>query len=71
MYNCIGAIDDTYMQACVVCSFDMQFMFIWVRWEGSAYDNQKFLKAIANPHIKFPKPPEGINEQKYVMFVIF
>jgi len=45
----------------VACSFDMQFIFVWASWEGSAYDTQIFLEAINNPRIKFPKPLEGSN----------
>ncbi|XP_011015239.1 PREDICTED: uncharacterized protein LOC105118883, partial [Populus euphratica] len=41
------------------CSFDMQFMFVWAGWEGSAHDTRIFLEAIDNNNIKFPKPPEG------------
>jgi hypothetical protein len=41
------------------CSFDMQFMFVWVGWEGSAHDTRIFLEAIDNRSIKFPKPLEG------------
>jgi hypothetical protein len=40
-------------------SFDMQFMFLWARWEGSAHDTRIFLEAIDNKNIKFLKPPEG------------
>jgi hypothetical protein len=43
------------------CSFDMQFIFIWAGWEGSALDTCIFLEAIDNPHIKFPKPPKSSN----------
>jgi len=39
----------------------MQFTFVWAGWEGSAQDTRIFLKAIDNPHIKFPKLPEGSN----------
>jgi len=40
-------------------SFDMQFRFVWARWEGSAHDTRIFLEVIDNSSIKFPKPPEG------------
>ena len=46
---------------CATCSFDMQFTFVWAGWEGSAQDTRIFLEAIDNPHIKFPKLPEGSN----------
>jgi hypothetical protein len=38
------------------CSFDMQFTFVWVGWEGSAHDTKIFLEAIDNPNIKISKP---------------
>ena len=38
----------------VACSFDMQFMFVQARQEGSANDTRISLKAISNPNIKFP-----------------
>ncbi|XP_052305353.1 protein ALP1-like [Populus trichocarpa] len=41
------------------CSFDMQFMFVWAGWEGSAHDTRIFLEAIDNSTINFPKPLEG------------
>jgi len=41
------------------CSFDMQFMFVWAGWEGSAHDTRIFLEAIDNSNIKFSKPLEG------------
>ena len=41
------------------CSFNMQFTFVWARWEGSAHDARIFMEAINNTNIKFPKPPEG------------
>jgi hypothetical protein len=46
------------------CSFDMQFTFVWARWEGSAHDTRIFLKMIGNPNIRFAKPPEGIEKLK-------
>ena len=52
------------------CSFDVQFTFVWARWEDSAHDIWIFLEAIYNLNIKFPKPPEGINKPKYVILFI-
>jgi hypothetical protein len=43
----------------VACSFGMQFIFVWVGWEGSAHNTRIFLKAIDNPNIKFSKPSTG------------
>ena len=53
------------------CSFDMQFIFVWVGWEGSTHNTRMFLEAINNPHIKFPKPPKGINMCVCVLMLIF
>nr|XP_034892229.1 protein ALP1-like [Populus alba] len=41
------------------CSFDMQFIFVWAGWEGSALDTRIFYEAIGNTNIQFPRPPEG------------
>ena len=41
------------------CSFDMQFIFVWVGWEKVAHDTHIFLEAIDSRSIKFPKPLEG------------
>ena len=43
----------------VACSFGMQFIFVWVGWEGSVHNTRIFLKAIDNPNIKFSKPLTG------------
>ena len=42
-----------------VCSFNMQFIFVWAGWEDSAHDTRIFLEAIDNSSINFPKPLEG------------
>ena len=42
-----------------VCSFNMQFIFVWAGWEDNAHDTRIFLKAIDNSSINFPKPLEG------------
>lgn len=44
------------------CSFNMQFTFVWAGWEGSAHDARIFIEAINNTNIKFPKPPEGSDD---------
>jgi hypothetical protein len=46
------------------CNFDVQFIFFWVRWEGSACDTRIFSKTIDNPNIRFLKPPKCIEEEK-------
>jgi hypothetical protein len=46
----------------VACSFDMQSIFVWARWKGSAHDTRIFLEAIDNPNIRFLKLPEGIEK---------
>ncbi|KAL5547993.1 hypothetical protein UlMin_003224 [Ulmus minor] len=45
------------------CDFNMLFKFVWLGWEGSAYDTRIFLEALQNPDIKFPKLPLGISGQ--------
>jgi hypothetical protein len=42
-----------------ICSFNMQFMFVWAGWEDNAHDTYIFLEAIDNSSINFLKPPEG------------
>ena len=49
------------------CSFDMQFMFVWVGWENSAHNTRIFFQAIENRNIKFSKPPEGSYTIELVM----
>ena len=46
------------------CNFDVQFIFFWVRWEGSACDTRIFSKTIDNPNIRFLKPPKCIEKEK-------
>ena len=46
------------------CGFDMQFIFVWAEWEGSAHNTRIFHEAIGNINIRFPRPPEGIHLQK-------
>jgi hypothetical protein len=40
----------------MTCSFNMQFIFVWVRWEGSAHNTRIFLEVIDNPNIRFLNP---------------
>jgi hypothetical protein len=44
------------------CSYDMSFIFVWVRWENSAHDTRIFLDVINNHNIKILKPLEGTNQ---------
>ncbi|KAJ9145635.1 hypothetical protein P3X46_027997 [Hevea brasiliensis] len=41
------------------CSFDMQFTFVMVGWEGTAHDGRLFQYAINKQNLNFPKPPPG------------
>ncbi|XP_026416764.1 uncharacterized protein LOC113312225 [Papaver somniferum] len=41
------------------CNFDMQFIFVCAGWEGSAHDARILASVLANPSMKFPKPPKG------------
>jgi hypothetical protein len=49
------------------CSFDIQFIFVWASWEGSAHDSRIFLEEIDNSNIRFKKPPEGIEKLNYYL----
>lgn len=53
-----GVLTQNIMAA---CNYDMQFIFVWVRWENSAHNTWIFLDAIDNHNIKILKPLEGIN----------
>uniref|UniRef100_A0A6N2MWC7 Uncharacterized protein n=1 Tax=Salix viminalis TaxID=40686 RepID=A0A6N2MWC7_SALVM len=55
----IGRKGEPTQNIMAACSFDMQFTFVWARWEGSAHDTRIFLEAIDSTSIKFSKPPEG------------
>ena len=44
------------------CSYDMSFIFVWVRWENRAHDTRIFLDVIDNHNIKILKPLEGTNQ---------
>lgn len=43
----------------IVYSFDMRFTWIWLGWEGSAYDFRIFTEAMTRPNTNFPHPPQG------------
>ncbi|KAI5342156.1 hypothetical protein L3X38_010031 [Prunus dulcis] len=42
-----------------VCNFDMQFIFAYAGWEGTAHDTRVFLSVLRNENLNFPKPPSG------------
>ncbi|KAI3457250.1 hypothetical protein Pfo_013913 [Paulownia fortunei] len=52
-----GRKGDCTQNIMAVCSFDMQFTFVWAGWEGTAHDSRIFNKAIHRPTLKFPVPP--------------
>ncbi|XP_042481044.1 uncharacterized protein LOC122061692 [Macadamia integrifolia] len=41
------------------CSFDMKFTFVYAGWEGSANDCRVFNRALEDPTLRFPHPPQG------------
>ncbi|XP_062075758.1 uncharacterized protein LOC133779875 [Humulus lupulus] len=42
-----------------ICNFDMQVIYAYVGWEGSAHDTRIFLSSLRDPTSNFPKPPQG------------
>ncbi|KAK2658347.1 hypothetical protein Ddye_004880 [Dipteronia dyeriana] len=51
----------------VVCGFDMLFTFVWQGWEGTAHDTRIFLEVIRNTELKFPRPRDVDNVDKYYL----
>lgn len=41
------------------CSFDVQFIFVWARWEEKTHNIRIFLAVIDNLVIKFSKPSKN------------
>lgn len=41
------------------CTFDLQFIFIYPGWEGSAADSRVLRAVLDDPYQKFPQVPEG------------
>jgi hypothetical protein len=53
----------------VMCSFDMQFIFVCAGWEDNTHDTCFFLEAIGNPNIRLLKPLKGnIIKKKSMLF---
>ncbi|XP_062089132.1 uncharacterized protein LOC133795690 [Humulus lupulus] len=42
-----------------ICNFDMQFIYAYAGWEGSAHDTRIFYTALRDSTSNFPKPPQG------------
>ncbi|KAM6564829.1 hypothetical protein CsatB_024827 [Cannabis sativa] len=42
-----------------ICNFDMQFIYAYAGWEGSAHDTRIFYSALRDSTSNFPKPPQG------------
>ena len=42
------------------CTFDLQFIFIYPGWEGSAADSRVLRAVLDDPDQNFPQIPEGL-----------
>ncbi|XP_062080978.1 uncharacterized protein LOC133785779 [Humulus lupulus] len=42
-----------------ICNFDMQFIYAYAGWEGSAHDTRIFYTTLRDSTSNFPKPPQG------------
>lgn len=47
------------------CTFDLQFIFIYPGWEGSAADSRVLRAVLDDPDQNFPRLPEGLTKQCY------
>lgn len=43
----------------VACTFDLQFIFVYPGWEGSAADSRVLRAVLNDPDQNFPPVPEG------------
>ncbi|KAG6386419.1 hypothetical protein SASPL_155319 [Salvia splendens] len=43
----------------IACTFDLQFIFVYPGWEGSAADSRVLRAVLSDPDQNFPKVPEG------------
>lgn len=43
------------------CTFDLQFIFIYPGWEGSAADSRVLRAVLDDPDQKFPQIPKGLS----------
>lgn len=48
------------------CTFDLQFIFIYPGWEGSAADSRVLRAVLDDPDQNFPNIPEG-SPQIYIL----
>ncbi|KAK8480024.1 hypothetical protein V6N11_051381 [Hibiscus sabdariffa] len=51
-----------------VCDFNMCFTFVVAGWEGTAHDTRIFLDAIRDPKLKFPHPPNGLEDADFMEY---
>lgn len=47
------------------CTFNLQFIFIYPGWEGSAADSRVLRAVLDDPDQNFPHLPEGLTQQYY------
>ncbi|XP_062099963.1 uncharacterized protein LOC133805828 [Humulus lupulus] len=48
-----------------ICNFDMQFIYAYAGWEGSAHDTRIFYTALRDSTSNFPKPPQEVFNQAH------
>lgn len=54
--NQIGVLSQNVL---VACTFDLQFIFVYPGWEGSAADSRVLRAVLSDPDQNFPQIPEG------------
>lgn len=52
------------------CTFDLQFIFIYPGWEGSAADSRVLRAVLDDPDQNFPQIPEGFQYQFICIILI-
>lgn len=50
-----------------VCDHDMWFVYVWVGWEGSAYDSRMLQSILQDLNCAFPMPPEGLSVFSFIL----
>ncbi|KAL0307017.1 UNVERIFIED_CONTAM: hypothetical protein Sradi_6119000 [Sesamum radiatum] len=53
------ATEGVLSQTCLACTFDLQFIFVYPGWEGSAADSRVLRAVLSDPDQNFPQVPEG------------
>lgn len=54
--NRIGVLSQNVL---IACTFDLQFIFVYPGWEGSAADSRVLRAVLSDPDQNFPQVPEG------------